>query len=370
MVVLIAMHSGDYWREKESKQGQVWKCWVEEAATRGEEEAIATMLMIVGDEIVIVIILDKIIGYNVNNDNKVSPEDTLLFSININMMLHEAKLDNVKLFRVFLPHEFPPSFLYNQGLFLLNLKSYDQNLLRKLVYFKVYAIHRGDFSELAKQVISEIQDYIGPKSKELISRNVSDYLKSCFRYHRNIDAYPGLLFVLDILIDGRHCQQEDQQSLFVYTTTANKQEDSYITTHDFDEIFDDNEYAYFPSKLNNVSFDEIPFTNVEYQSLEQDDVEILKCLYPELMRHANVQYSEIILPWVFRKQKQTVEWIHTKDFGNDTICSICLDNLSSENAISLSRCNHVFHRDCIFRWLPGKHKCPYCRSSMLVDIRY
>uniref|UniRef100_A0A803N673 RING-type domain-containing protein n=1 Tax=Chenopodium quinoa TaxID=63459 RepID=A0A803N673_CHEQI len=286
------------------------------------------------------------------------------------MMLHEAKLDNVKLFRVFLPHEFPPSFLYNQGLFLLNLKSYDQNLLRKLVYFKVYAIHRGDFSELAKQVISEIQDYIGPKSKELISRNVSDYLKSCFRYHRNIDAYPGLLFVLDILIDGRHCQQEDQQSLFVYTTTANKQEDSYITTHDFDEIFDDNEYAYFPSKLNNVSFDEIPFTNVEYQSLEQDDVEILKCLYPELMRHANVQYSEIILPWVFRKQKQTVEWIHTKISVMILFAPFVLDNLSSENAISLSRCNHVFHRDCIFRWLPGKHKCPYCRSSMLVDIRY
>ncbi|PON98060.1 43kDa postsynaptic protein [Trema orientale] len=47
-------------------------------------------------------------------------------------------------------------------------------------------------------------------------------------------------------------------------------------------------------------------------------------------------------------------------------CSICLENLSFENIDKVLRmpCSHVYHKDCIVRWLETSHMCPICRYAM------
>ena len=44
------------------------------------------------------------------------------------------------------------------------------------------------------------------------------------------------------------------------------------------------------------------------------------------------------------------------------ICSICLDNLKfSDQNISVLKCGHIFHHDCLKSWIQIRHTCPDCR---------
>lgn len=49
------------------------------------------------------------------------------------------------------------------------------------------------------------------------------------------------------------------------------------------------------------------------------------------------------------------------------VCTICLDPLDLEHDVrQLSRCSHVFHRDCLDTWVDsGQVTCPLCRSLLL-----
>jgi SUMO ligase MMS21 Smc5/6 complex component len=52
------------------------------------------------------------------------------------------------------------------------------------------------------------------------------------------------------------------------------------------------------------------------------------------------------------------------------VCEICLSDYIQESQISGSfnpECSHVFHTDCILKWLERKQTCPCCRASYIVD---
>ncbi|EPS66896.1 hypothetical protein M569_07880, partial [Genlisea aurea] len=42
-------------------------------------------------------------------------------------------------------------------------------------------------------------------------------------------------------------------------------------------------------------------------------------------------------------------------------CSICMSGLSGEWRGKEVPCGHVFHEDCIFRWISANNSCPLCR---------
>ncbi|TBU27067.1 hypothetical protein BD311DRAFT_666225 [Dichomitus squalens] len=46
-------------------------------------------------------------------------------------------------------------------------------------------------------------------------------------------------------------------------------------------------------------------------------------------------------------------------------CLICLDDYSPEEDLRLMTCKHVFHRDCVDKWLQvGRNNCPACRTKV------
>lgn len=45
----------------------------------------------------------------------------------------------------------------------------------------------------------------------------------------------------------------------------------------------------------------------------------------------------------------------------ELICSICMDNF--DNNYVLTKCNHYYHKDCIYEWLKLKVICPNCKSN-------
>ncbi|KAJ6905609.1 RING-H2 finger protein ATL18 [Populus alba x Populus x berolinensis] len=73
-------------------------------------------------------------------------------------------------------------------------------------------------------------------------------------------------------------------------------------------------------------------------------------------------YTCVLIP--LRQIKQTLFSIILQE--KDVCCSICLMELEKEDEASqLSRCMHVFHMDCIEKWIQRDHfTCPLCRTSI------
>ena len=47
---------------------------------------------------------------------------------------------------------------------------------------------------------------------------------------------------------------------------------------------------------------------------------------------------------------------------NNEVCCICLNEyLIEEKVITLPRCEHLFHSQCIKSWLRQSNTCPFCR---------
>jgi len=48
-------------------------------------------------------------------------------------------------------------------------------------------------------------------------------------------------------------------------------------------------------------------------------------------------------------------------------CSICLENYRTGQRVGLLSCGHVFHKDCIYKWLNNYQKtCPLCRAANVI----
>lgn len=46
------------------------------------------------------------------------------------------------------------------------------------------------------------------------------------------------------------------------------------------------------------------------------------------------------------------------------ICVICTDLFAANSQISAVNCGHLFHEDCLSKWLnSGQKTCPQCRSA-------
>jgi hypothetical protein len=45
-------------------------------------------------------------------------------------------------------------------------------------------------------------------------------------------------------------------------------------------------------------------------------------------------------------------------------CGICLENTSGQIR-RLTKCDHIFHKDCIDKWFLINSKCPICRKDYL-----
>lgn len=64
-----------------------------------------------------------------------------------------------------------------------------------------------------------------------------------------------------------------------------------------------------------------------------------------------------------------MSWIDPSQYDANDICPICHDNYGTTQAIFKTKCNHIFHNDCLNGYCEtynGEVLCPVCRS----DIEY
>ncbi|PIA32755.1 hypothetical protein AQUCO_04400154v1, partial [Aquilegia coerulea] len=50
-------------------------------------------------------------------------------------------------------------------------------------------------------------------------------------------------------------------------------------------------------------------------------------------------------------------------------CIVCKDDFLTDEDIIVMPCatSHIFHENCIVKWLQGSHVCPFCRFELPTD---
>lgn len=90
--------------------------------------------------------------------------------------------------------------------------------------------------------------------------------------------------------------------------------------------------------------------------------------------HERPWFMDIVVdPISNSKIMETLRRVKIEEIERDQTCVICLEEMGKEeeiNAIILilqMPCLHVFHEECIKRWLNKRQHCPICRFHMPID---
>ena len=65
----------------------------------------------------------------------------------------------------------------------------------------------------------------------------------------------------------------------------------------------------------------------------------------------------------------TYDTVSVISFADDTYCSVCIDNFDTteKDVVKLKNCNHIFHKECIDKWIKINRTCPVCRKDVVND---
>lgn len=303
-------------------------------------------------------------------------------------MMAQAKLRDV---RMFLYNEFPKTnaAIAGYGMFLLNYEQSNARMhLSDPIFFQLSALVNGDFYTLANEVMCCSPIMISPKSKELLARELSDYIRSCFQFQRITTILPYLpmhVFVLDIIIivDPQASEESDDQYevegvdffyIRPYEAIVHHGDPDALPRCDF------NRFVVSTYLENIIKVKEVEESNADefYQVLH--DLRSLSLYSSEVSNKYRgfisdeAKHAEVALATAskaFLKIKPTLQLMHPQDFSEDCDCAICFEKLSSEHDVEITKfvqCNHAFHKSCIFKWLSKNQSCPYCRSSCFNEI--
>ncbi|RWS00410.1 E3 ubiquitin-protein ligase RNF13-like protein [Dinothrombium tinctorium] len=87
-------------------------------------------------------------------------------------------------------------------------------------------------------------------------------------------------------------------------------------------------------------------------------------LYMFLRQHFPGVFSSIWRRWKMKKLLKILPKTKFKKGDYYDSCSICLEGYSEESELRLLPCHHVFHTQCVDRWLMSNEKCPLCKCVL------
>ena len=53
---------------------------------------------------------------------------------------------------------------------------------------------------------------------------------------------------------------------------------------------------------------------------------------------------------------------------NEELCAICILKFKGFDILKEFPCNHIFHKDCIFKWLKKSNICPLCKHDITDEV--
>ena len=133
--------------------------------------------------------------------------------------------------------------------------------------------------------------------------------------------------------------------------------------------------SFFNSGYNNINVDNNNY-NYEnnYENDDNDDNEDEENEENEEDNENNDNENEIEL--FMRKREEFIleldefQFKHLKKYSalKEDKCPICLQKYKGADIIKEFPCKHIFHKNCIFKWLKKSNLCPLCKYDITNDV--
>ena len=64
------------------------------------------------------------------------------------------------------------------------------------------------------------------------------------------------------------------------------------------------------------------------------------------------------------------QYKHVKKYSTikEDKCAICLQKYKGVDIIKEFPCKHIFHKNCILKWIKSSNKCPLCKYDITNDV--
>ena len=203
------------------------------------------------------------------------------------------------------------------------------------------------------------------KNEEI--NNNENELKESLRSKKNDLIQLKLLHEENNLLKKKLNQQEEHlkqlHDLFIHNYTqinSLRKKYSHLKHYLKRTIYEDSEINLLQEKAE----EELALRAVEQQIIDE------LCPNPDSMSYEQLLQLEENVGSVNKGLTQDkIKKIPTKPFrkalfDDNLDCIICMENFEENEIVKQLRCGHIFHRDCIDKWLEKQKNCPFCKSEV------
>ncbi|GMP56222.1 hypothetical protein CsSME_00020789 [Camellia sinensis var. sinensis] len=266
---------------------------------------------------------------------------------------------NVRVFKWNQKHnvKINPTVSESQGLFKLRVKNEirrvsqakDGSLAKHNTFTEQQDTIKFDYQTLNDKDSMECWLRLAISTKKLfpfltipkLARDISNYLFSCFRFNNIINQTssnkPMILIIVHVYMLGVGCTRTMPSLPTHYSSSKDEGNGGVIAKK---------------RKIADVNGDS---NEIELFVGKTDEEEILLATLSQVQAAVKVKKF-------YRDES-------VDDDDDDDKCSICLERFKPDIVVATTPCSHVFHRDCVFQWLPKTGQCPLCRSFCTTEMR-
>ena len=132
--------------------------------------------------------------------------------------------------------------------------------------------------------------------------------------------------------------------------------------------------SFYNNGFNNVYVDN---NNQNYENFENDDNDDNEDEENEENEEDNENNdNENEVELFMRKREEFIleldefQFKHLKKYSalKEDKCPICLQKYKGADIIKEFPCKHIFHKNCIFKWLKTSNLCPLCKYDITNDV--
>ena len=114
----------------------------------------------------------------------------------------------------------------------------------------------------------------------------------------------------------------------------------------------------------------VNLNNYEYQ--DSDNSEFEEGEYDEENEEEGEDDAELFNKKknIFIMELDEFQYKHLKKYTalKEENCPICLQKYKNHDIIKEFPCKHIFHKNCIFKWLKQSNVCPICKHDLTEEI--
>lgn len=213
----------------------------------------------------------------------------------------------------------------------------------------VNSAHQNNLSSTSNQAQEQIrneQNHLTNNQRYRPSNRQNSYHSIQNQYHTTDGSIAGSLNVSSIRNESRSISSSSSQN--IHSRAIQHHIQSQIQ-------FESSQYSDASNLMNRDSIDP-RLLELMSRDINPNDYELLLQLDSPIKRGLS-DYILSLLPNI------EVNEFNISDFEDES-CSICLSSFNISDSICQLRCNHVYHHDCITKWLEDHNSCCVCNRAV------